>query len=139
MVIESGDDPRARVLMKPPVRLFNVVNPAVNRLLCSPLHGLMSDILVILHFTGRRTGRRYELPVGYAGDGECFYISTDKRWCHNLRGGREIELTHRGTRAPAYADLLDDPDAMAEAYRAMYALGPRYATRRPRADGCRNP
>lgn len=118
-----------RVRMKPPVRLFHVVNPAVNRLLCSPLHGVMSDILIILHFTGKRSGRQFDLPVGYAGDDQRFLISTDKRWCHNLRGGQRIELTHRGTRRPAIAEVLDEPEAMAEAYTAMYALGPRYATR----------
>src|SRR5690606_12067327 len=117
--IEPREGPQARVLMKPPVRLFNVVNPALNRLLCSPLHGVMSDILMILHFTGRKSGRRYDLPVGYAGDGRRFYVSTDKRWCHNLRGGREIELTHRGKRTSAFADVIDDPEAMAEAYQAM--------------------
>lgn len=121
--------PRERVLMKPPVRLFRAVNPAVNRLLGSPLHGVMSDILILLHFTGRRSGRRYDLPVGYAGDGERFYISTDKRWCHNLRGGQRIEVTYRGTRMPAVTDVLDEPETMADAYGTMLRLGPRYATR----------
>jgi hypothetical protein len=127
-IVEAGI-PRPRVLMKPPIRLLGVVNPTVNRLLCSRLHGLMSDVLVILHFRGRRSGRVYDLPVGYASDGQRFYISTDKRWCQNLRGGQRIEVTHRRQRMPAVADVIDDPDAMAEAYRAMYTLGPRYATR----------
>jgi hypothetical protein len=127
-IVEAGI-PRPRVLMKPPVWLFGIVNPTVNRLLCSPLHGVVSDVLMILHFRGHRSGRVYDLPVGYASDSQRFYISTDKRWCHNLRGGQRIEITHRSQRMPAVADVIDDPDAMAEAYRAMYTLGPRYATR----------
>jgi hypothetical protein len=91
-IVEPGI-PRPRVLMKPPVRLLGIVNPTVNRLLCSRLHGVMSDVLVILHFRGRLSGRVYDLPVGYASDGTCFYISTDKRWSANMRGGQRIGLT----------------------------------------------
>lgn len=129
MAIVQDGAPHARVLMKPPVRLFGVVNPAMNRLLGSPLHGMFSDVLVILHFRGRRSGQVYDLPVGYATDGQRFYISTDKRWCHNLRGGQRIEMTHRRQRLPAFADVIDTPDGMAAAYRAMYDHGPRYAKR----------
>jgi hypothetical protein len=129
MAIVQDGALHARVLMKPPVRLFGVVNPAMNRLLGSPLHGMFSDVLVILHFRGRRSGRAYDLPVGYATDGERFYVSTDKRWCQNLRGGQQVEMTYRRRRLQAFAEVIDDPEAMAEAYRAMYVLGPRYATR----------
>ena len=38
----------------------------VRKVLRSPLHGLLSRRLLIVTVTGRKTGRRYSNPVGYA-------------------------------------------------------------------------
>jgi hypothetical protein len=43
-----------------------VVNPLVRALLRSPAHRVMSRGVLLLTYTGRRSGRRYTLPVQYA-------------------------------------------------------------------------
>ena len=53
----------------PPPTLVKVGNPLVRMLLGSPLHGMLDDSFLVLHLTGRKTGRRYEIPVGYRGPG----------------------------------------------------------------------
>jgi hypothetical protein len=45
--------------------LNHVVNPLARRLLRSPLHGLASGRLALITYTGRHSGRRYTIPVGY--------------------------------------------------------------------------
>ena len=49
----------------PPPTLVKTGNPLVRVLLGSPLHGMLDDSFVVLHLTGRKTGRRYDIPVGY--------------------------------------------------------------------------
>lgn len=84
-----------------PMRFMNrFVNPFVRLLLRSPLHPLVSSSLVLLTYTGRRTGRRYSLPVMYARDGERLVLVASqperKRWWRNLRGGAPVEVRVRG-------------------------------------------
>jgi hypothetical protein len=43
-----------------------VINPLVRVLLRSPAHRVMSRGVLLLTYTGRRSGRRYTLPVQYA-------------------------------------------------------------------------
>ena len=49
----------------PPQRLINLVNPVVRVVLQSPLHGAVDNALLLLHIVGRKTGHRYDIPVGY--------------------------------------------------------------------------
>lgn len=50
---------------RPMWALNRVVNPLVRAPFRSPLHPLLSRRLVLLRVTGRRSGRTFELPVGY--------------------------------------------------------------------------
>ena len=49
----------------PPPALVKMGNPLVRMLLGSPLHGVLDGSFLVLHLTGRKTGRRYNIPVGY--------------------------------------------------------------------------
>jgi hypothetical protein len=48
----------------PPDRLMRLVNPITKRLLKRG-RGRLGERVLILHFTGSRTGRKYSTPVGY--------------------------------------------------------------------------
>ena len=51
--------------MRIPEPFFPLINRAMRVLLDSPLHGLMSNSILTIRFTGRRTGRVWSLPVRY--------------------------------------------------------------------------
>ncbi|MET0713430.1 MAG: hypothetical protein ABWY57_00835 [Mycetocola sp.] len=75
--------------------------------------------LALLCFEGRRSGRRYEVPVEYHElDGEPL-ILTASAWRRNLRGGADVELVHEGRRIPMRAELIEDPDRVARIYQAL--------------------
>ena len=79
---------------------FSKLNPLVRALLRSPLHGLASRGLLLLTVTGRRTGRRYSIPVGYQRDGERLNLmvseAPSKQWWRNYHEPRPVELLLRG-------------------------------------------
>lgn len=80
----------------------------------------MPDLAVIA-FTGRRTGKRYAVPVGYQrfeGDG---LIITAAGWRANLRGRPDVELSQGGHTRPMHADLIEDPDEVAAIYGVLLA------------------
>lgn len=98
--------------MRLPHIFFSVINPTVKMLLRSPLHGLWSHNLMLITFTGRKSGRTYTTPVRYletAGRIHCFTAATNT-WWRNLRGGAPVVLRVRGKDAPFHATAFpDDP------------------------------
>jgi hypothetical protein len=77
-------------------------------LLKSPLHGLLSKNLLLLRFDGRKSGRRYELPVAYMRDRNTILIASRAGWWKNLRGGAPVELLLQGKNVAGSADVASD-------------------------------
>ena len=94
-------------------RLMTRFNPIVSWLLRSPLHRLASRALVLVRVTGRRTGRRYWIPVGYQRDGDALVVLVSrarrKQWWRNYREPGEVELLLRGRLLHGRAWVLPSP------------------------------
>ena len=103
----------------PPHTLVKMGNPVVSMLLGSPLHGVLDHSFLVLHLTGRKTGRRYDIPVGYVDMGGKLTVVTVARWRVNLRGGADVEVTLRGCPRRMHALLDEDPASVAVSYQAM--------------------
>ena len=115
----------------PPDALMKLVNPVMRRVLTSRLHGKVSHSVLLLHYTGRRSGKRYDVPVGYHDIAGKVSLLTNSGWRVNFRGGRELEVTLRGQRRPAYAAVIEEPRKVASTYRSMIEkLGIQAAQRR---------
>ena len=107
----------------------HVVNPVVRTLARSPAHRLLGRHLVLLAYTGRRTGRRHELPVMTAPAGDDLVVLVGrpgaKTWWRNFGPApRDVIVRADGRVQPRAARLLDagDPghaEALA-AYRREY-------------------
>lgn len=100
----------------PPRWLMKVVNPIVRWRLGRRVKGEMSRKLMILHVTGRKTGRRYRIPVARQTAGGRLCTFTDGAWRHNLRGGAAIEVTLDAATKPAHAELEEDPGTIARVF-----------------------
>jgi hypothetical protein len=73
-----------------------LLNHAVAALLRSPLHGLISRDLMLITFTGRKSGRSYTTPVTYSQQGEQIVFHSTQRWWKNLEGSALVTLRLRG-------------------------------------------
>lgn len=117
--------------MRLPEPLFVVINPIIRMVLRSPLHGLLSGSLMLITFTGRKTGRQFTTPVRYVrvdGAIRCFTSATNQ-WWRNLRGGAPVTLRIAG-RDGAYLAraIYDDPLWIRAALQDYLALYPGDAT-----------
>ena len=88
-------------------------NQAVKLLLRSPLHPLVSGRLVLITVTGRKSGRSFTFPTGYAQRGEQVRIGVGwperKLWWRNLRGeGAPVRLRLRGQELTGHARARGD-------------------------------
>jgi F420H(2)-dependent quinone reductase len=87
-------------------------NRAVELLLRSPAHPLLSGRLTLITVTGRRSGREHTLPVAYAETGERVRIPVlwpeRKLWWRNLRDGATVRLRLRGVERTGHAQATVD-------------------------------
>ena len=85
--------------------LVSPVNAWVVALLRSPLHPLASKGLMVVSWSGRRTGKGFAIPVGYQVDGDGVVVMLSKReeksWWKNFRTAWPAELHVRGVRREA--------------------------------------
>ena len=103
----------------PPPTLVKMGNPLMRMLLGSPLHGVLDGSFLVLHLVGRKTGRRYNIPVGYVDMEGKLTVVTVARWRVNLRGGADVEVTRHGCLRPMHALLDEDPASVAVSYQGM--------------------
>jgi deazaflavin-dependent oxidoreductase (nitroreductase family) len=91
------------------VRPRKLYNPIVVAILRSPLHGLMSNSVMLLTYRGRRSGRAFTTPISYVRDGEDLLAvaSRDHAWWRNLRGGAPVWVRLRGRELRATGRLLE--------------------------------
>jgi len=96
-----------------PFAFYNrTVNPAVRLLLRSPLHPALSGRLALITVTGRRSGRRFAIPVAYRReDGHVKIVAgwpERKRWWRNLRGGAPVRIRLAGEEHSGWAVARGD-------------------------------
>ncbi|WP_246045736.1 nitroreductase/quinone reductase family protein [Halorussus ruber] len=89
----------------------------MERLLRSPLHGLVSDSLMLITFTGRKSGREYTTPVGYRREEDTLVVFTHSDWWKNLRGGHPVRVLLRGEERSGVAEPSADPADVADHVR----------------------
>ncbi|MGE2714110.1 hypothetical protein ACQI4L_08640 [Mycolicibacterium litorale] len=111
----------------PPQALLNVINPALRVALKTPLGSALKQFMVV-NFTGRKTGRRFAVPVSaHHLDGD-LYVILEAKWKHNFRGGAPADVVHAGTTTHMNGELITDPDAVADiVHRVASAYGAKKA------------
>lgn len=106
------------------INFFNrLANPVMIPLLKSPLHGFVSDHLMLVTFTGRKSGKRYSTPVEYKREGDTimFYTRKERRWWKNLEGGAALTVRVQGHDIQVVPEaLLDDRESVGDALAALH-------------------
>ena len=107
----------------PPRILFLVVNPLLKLLLRVPVALPIGRDLLLLTFTGRKSGKRYSTPVGYYRQrdqqGEVLDVFTDAKWWRNLRDGKPVMLHLMGRAVPAAPEIVRDRAVMVRILQEM--------------------
>lgn len=102
-------------------RVLRAINPFVSMILRSRLHRMLSGRLMLLTFAGRKTGRRYTIPVGYTREGDALVLFSSYTWWKNLRGGPPVMLRLQGRERTGRAEVIEDPAAVAEELERLIA------------------
>ncbi len=90
------------------------VNRTMKLVLRSPVHGIVSKTVLLITFTGRKSGKTYTTPVSYSQNGDQVYIFTHADWWKNLRSGAPVSLRIQGRELQGLAEAVaEDKSAVA--------------------------
>jgi hypothetical protein len=122
--------------------MMKLVNGPMRVVLRLPFPTPLSANLMLISYTGIKSGRPYLQPVSFARDGATLLTPGGGRWTLNLAGGRPVRLRLRGRTVPAHADLVSDPAEVERLLGVIAADNPRAMRFLPiprRADGRLDP
>ena len=92
------------------------VNQTMKFLLRSPIHWLVSKTVLLISFTGCKSGNTYTTPVSYSQFGNHVTIFTHAPWWKNLCDNKSVRLRMRGKEFQGIANsVADDKQAIATA------------------------
>lgn len=111
----TAPSPRAKLLAAQ-----DLVNRIVRGLLRTPVVSrLAGRRIVTLYVTGRKTGRRYAVPVAYTRHEGDLLIGTPFGWGRNLRTGEPVTIRFKGRRRLADVLVLTEEQQVVDAYAVM--------------------
>jgi hypothetical protein len=114
----------------PPNALLRVVNPLLGALLRTPLAGPVGKQLMVLKFTGRKTGRQFTLPVSAHLIDNDLYALTGAPWKQNFRGGAPAQVVYDGKTTAMRGELIRDRAQVTDLYlRCAQSYGVKRAQR----------
>jgi deazaflavin-dependent oxidoreductase (nitroreductase family) len=110
------------------MRAQGLVNLVVRGLLRTPgLNRVIGSRLVTLYVVGRKSGRRYTVPVSYLAQGDDLLIGTSFGWARNLRTGEPVAVRFKGKIRLADVQSLTAESDVVTAYAHMAAANPAFA------------
>jgi deazaflavin-dependent oxidoreductase (nitroreductase family) len=122
MTDEQGT-PAVRIM-----RAQGLVNLVVRGLLRTPgLSRIIGSRLVTLYVVGRKSGRRYTVPVSYLAQGDDLLIGTSSGWARNLRAGEPVAFRFKGKIRLADVQASTAQPDVVTAYAHMAAANPAFA------------
>ncbi|WP_300612929.1 nitroreductase/quinone reductase family protein [Trebonia sp.] len=89
-------------------RIMRAVNVPMRALLSLPVPTPLSRNLMLIRYTGRKTGKAYRQPVSYVRDGEVLLTPGGGRWTRNLADGRPVRIRLRDRDVTARPELVGD-------------------------------
>lgn len=104
--------------------VFRIVNVPMRAVLGLPFATPFGGRLMLLYFTGRKSGKRYRQPVSYVRDGDELLTPGGGRWRLNLRDGEPVRIRLRGRDLTFRPDLVSDPDEVERLLDVMAAANP---------------
>lgn len=107
-------------------RIFAVLNPLMRFLLRLPWRTPLQDRLLLLTYTGRRTGRERSVPISFVEDADgSLLVPGGGAWKWNLGHGERVRLLLRGRERQASSELIGDQGEVARLLPAIVAGNPR--------------
>jgi len=109
-------------------RILKAVNVPMRAVLGLPVPTPLGRNLMLLYYTGRKTGKAYRQPVSYARESDQTLLTPGGgRWTLNMTDGRPVQIRLRGRDRMGRPELITDPEEVQRAFAVIVGENPRAA------------
>ncbi|CAG0944793.1 hypothetical protein ANRL1_01945 [Anaerolineae bacterium] len=104
-------------------------NPIITELLRSPFHAFISKNMMLITFTGRKSGKSFTTPTNYVRDGEDLFVISyrHRTWWKNLRDGAPVTMRLAGKDCAGIGQVFEDDRSVTDNLLAYLEKVPQVA------------
>jgi deazaflavin-dependent oxidoreductase (nitroreductase family) len=106
-------------------RFMRVVNVPMRFVLGLPIATPLSRRLMLITFTGRRSGKTYRQPLSYVEHDGTLLTPGGGKWKLNIAAGEPVRMRLRGHDVAARPEFVADPGEVERLLAVMSAANPR--------------
>ncbi len=119
-----SEHPKRPLSRRIQARVMSMLNVFMRPLLRLPFPTPLTRRLMLVSFTGRKTGKAYQQPVSYVQQGDTLLTPGGGKWKLNLREDQPVRIRLRGQDVLARPELVKDPDEIERLIAVMTAPNP---------------
>jgi deazaflavin-dependent oxidoreductase (nitroreductase family) len=105
-------------------QLMRVLNVFMRPVLRLPFPTPLTKRLMLISFTGRKTGKAYQQPLSYVQQGDTLLTPGGGKWKLNLRENQPVRIRLRGQDVFARPEFVKDPDEIERLIEVMTVANP---------------
>ena len=105
-------------------RVMSILNVIVRPLLRLPFQTPLTKRLMLVSFTGRKTGKAYQQPLSYIQQGGTLLTPGGSNWKLNLREDQQVRILLSGRDVFALPEFVKDPDEIERLIGVMSVANP---------------
>ena len=119
-----AEHPKRPLARQIQARVMAVLNGPMRLLLRLPFPTPLSQRLMLISITGRKTGKSYRQPVSYVQHDNTLLTPGGGKWKLNLRESQLVQIRLRGHEVLARPELIQDPDEIERLLQRMATANP---------------
>ena len=104
--------------------MMSIANIPVRALLKLPFQTPLSGRLMLLFYTGRKSGKAYQQPVSFVQQDDVLLTPGGGNWKWNLQNGQPVHIRLRGRDVKVCPELIKDPDEVERLLAVMASVNP---------------
>jgi hypothetical protein len=116
--------PKPRLGRRIQARVTSMLNIFMRPILRLPFPTPLTKRLMLVSFTGRKTGRTYQQPLSYVQQDDTLLTPGGGKWKLNLREDQPVQIRLRGNDIFARPEFVKDLDEIEGLIRVMTAVNP---------------
>ena len=119
-----SETPKRPLSRRLQARVMSILNVFMRPILRLPFPTPLTKRLMLVSFTGRKTGKAYQQPMSYVQQGNTLLTPGGGKWKLNLREDQSARIRLRGQDVFARPEFVKDPDEVERLIAVMAAANP---------------